>query len=152
MAASGSVKIVLGWLPSIAITKVSKSQINEGIVSLNNNAAPKMIICLWWLVSRSGAKGISNLFVGVKRHNITKSFVIYDGLTIGPKEIRYSTNWLIYLNVIKKQDLLSACSSSTPTLFVHHWTLSIYSVLNRSHYCNPSSRMEYFQLHHKTVS
>jgi hypothetical protein len=54
---------VIGCLPPIAIKKVSKSQINEEIVSLYNNATPKIIVYLWWLVPRIGAKGISNLFV-----------------------------------------------------------------------------------------
>jgi hypothetical protein len=50
-------------LASIVVKKVSKRQINEGIASLNNNPAPKIIIYLWWLVPRSGTNDISNLFV-----------------------------------------------------------------------------------------
>jgi hypothetical protein len=50
-------------LPPIAVKKVSKSQTKEGIVSSNNNAAPKIIVYLRWLVPRSGANDISNLFV-----------------------------------------------------------------------------------------
>jgi hypothetical protein len=38
---------------------------------------------------------------GVKRHNITKAFVIHDRLTISPEKISYLTSWLIYLNGIK---------------------------------------------------
>jgi hypothetical protein len=54
---------MLGCLPPIALKKVLKSQTNKGIVSSNNNEAQKIIVCLWWLVPRRGAKGISNLFI-----------------------------------------------------------------------------------------
>jgi hypothetical protein len=95
-------KIVLECLPPIALKKVSKSQIKEGIVSSNNSVASKNIVCLWWLVPRKGAKDISNLFVwGVKRHNITKAFVIHDRLIISSKEISDPISLLIYLNGIK---------------------------------------------------
>jgi hypothetical protein len=46
MAASGSVKIVLGCLPDIAFRNVSKSHTNDGIVSLNMSAVPDIIVCL----------------------------------------------------------------------------------------------------------
>jgi hypothetical protein len=45
MAAHCSVKIVLGCLPDIASTNVFKSQLNDAVVSLYNNAAPKIIVC-----------------------------------------------------------------------------------------------------------
>jgi hypothetical protein len=57
------VKIVLRCFPDIAVKNILKSQTNDGIVSSNNNAAPKIIVCLWWLVSRIGAKGILNLLI-----------------------------------------------------------------------------------------
>jgi hypothetical protein len=37
-------KIVLGCFPDIAIRKVSKSQTDDSIVSLNINATPKNIV------------------------------------------------------------------------------------------------------------
>jgi hypothetical protein len=40
---------VLGCLPPIAVKKVSKSQINRGIVLLNNNATQKLLFaCGGW--------------------------------------------------------------------------------------------------------
>jgi hypothetical protein len=46
LAAHWSMKIVLGCLPDIASRNVSKSQINDAVVSLYNNAATKIIVCL----------------------------------------------------------------------------------------------------------
>jgi hypothetical protein len=94
---------VLGYLPPIALKKYSNSQTNEGIVSSNKNAVPK--ICLLVVVgSKEGCKRHFKLIClkcSVKRHNITKAFVIHDRLTISPKEISYPTSLLIYLNGIK---------------------------------------------------
>jgi hypothetical protein len=79
IAAYWFVKIVSGFLVVVVFINTLNSQTNESKLSLNNSAAPKTIVCMWWFVPLIREKYISGLFVlksGVKTDNISKASII----------------------------------------------------------------------------
>jgi hypothetical protein len=145
------VKIVLGCFSAIAVKKVSKNQINEGIVLLYNNVAPKKYCLLVTVRSKEWSKRNFKLIClkcGVKRDSITKTFVIHARLAVSPKEINYTTSWLIYLDGIKNAGSSiclffkysnSVCASLDSKYFFHSRPISLLqSVFENGIFSAPS--------------
>jgi hypothetical protein len=93
------------WLLASHCNQKSFKEPNKGGNSfIKQQCSPKNYCLLVVVGSKEWSKWHFKLIClkcGVKRHNITKAFVIHDTLTISLEEISYLTSWLIYLNGIK---------------------------------------------------